>query len=142
MGVQIVLASHGSLAEGMQSAVKMIAGEYGNIHAFGLDTYQTPDAIDTEVEAIIENHKEDQFIILCDIKCGSVHNKLIRHCQKDNVVLISGINLVLVLSLVLVMKSELNREEVLNIVEESKENIMYFDKEIIFAENSKEEELW
>lgn len=143
MSIQIVMASHGSLAEGMKSAVKMIAGNYDNLHAFGLDTYATPDKVSEEVNQLIQKYPNDRFVILCDIKCGSVHNKLIQYCANDKVCLISGINLALVLTLILTNEDDVNRETIVNIMDEAKENIMYFDKETIFKEsNKKEEDLW
>lgn len=142
MSIQIIMASHGSLAEGMKSAVKMIAGDYANLHAFGLDTYATPDCIGDEVDKIMVANPESVFIILCDIKCGSVHNKLIQNCNKENVCLISGINLALVLTLILTNEDKINRETILSIMEEAKENMMYFDKETIYKENNKEDDLW
>lgn len=142
MSIQIVMASHGSLAEGMKSAVKMIAGDYDNLHAFGLDTYATPDKVNDEVKKLIQLYPNDHFVILCDIKCGSVHNKLIQYCNNDHVCLVSGINLALVLTLILTNQDVLDKETILNIMDEAKENIMYFDKETIFKESNKEDDLW
>lgn len=47
---KLILASHGSLAEGMKSALKMILGESIQMDAFGLDTWEQPQAILEEIK--------------------------------------------------------------------------------------------
>lgn len=39
---KIILASHGSMAEGVLSAAKMIMGDCEEIQALGLDRYESP----------------------------------------------------------------------------------------------------
>ncbi len=142
MGFQMILASHGSLAEGMVTAVKMIAGTYANVSAFGLDTYQTPQQINDEVKKKMAEYPKDLFVIVCDIKCGSVHNQLVQHCEQERVMLVSGMNLALVLELLLCPQEMMSAEFVKGAVERAKENIMYFDKATILEANEKEDELW
>ena len=142
MGLHIVLASHGSFAEGMLSAIQMIAGTFKHVDAFGLDTYITPQAIYEEVEKIINQFPDDRFIILCDIKCGSIHNRLIEFCASENVSLVSGINLSLVLALVLADPESLDAEKIQSLVEEAKENIVYFDKKVLYQSEKEEDDLW
>lgn len=138
----LIIASHGSLAEGMLSAIKMIAGEQEYVSAYGLDKYQTPNNIYNAVKQEIDKNPKDHFIICCDIPCGSVHNALVVLCENDNVQLVSGINLGLILSLVLANPEDLTRETMLNMIEEARKNLMYFDKEAILASNLKEDDLW
>ncbi len=140
MKLQINLASHGSLAEGMLSAVKMIAGTPAHVHAYGLDTYGTPQAVYDEIVKSID--EEATTILVCDIKCGSIHNQLIQLCDRENVWLISGMNLALVLSLVLLNPEVASKDDVIKIVEESKENIVYFDKQTILESQLTEDGLW
>lgn len=140
MNTQIILASHGSMAEGTASAVKMIAGEQPNVSAFGLDTWETPDAVREQVEQVIAAHPEEYVVILCDIKGGSVHNRLMDLCMRDQVSVVSGMNLALVLALVL--SSDLDGDEVKRTVEEAKENLEYFDRQSFQNTNEEEEELW
>ena len=142
MRVHFIIASHGSLAEGMLSAVKMIAGTFDHVNAFGLDTYATPQNVNSEVEKIIAQFPNDQFIILCDITCGSIHNQLVQLCEKENVSVISGINLSLVLALVLADPNSLDAQGIKKLVEEAKDNMAYFDKQAILEANVEEDELW
>ena len=141
MNAQIILASHGSMAEGTASAVKMIIGEYPNVSAFGLDTWETPEAIKEQVERVIAAHSDEYAVVLCDIKGGSVHNRLMDLCTRDQVSVVSGMNLVLVLSLALA-SDDLDAAQVKEFIEEAKENLVYFDRQSLGNVNDEEEELW
>lgn len=102
MKTHVILASHGSLAEGMVTAVRMVIRDMADeIVAYGLDRWETPQAIRTEVEMAVKENPEDQFLILCDIKGGSVANELMPLCIHPGVFVITGINLAMVISLVL-----------------------------------------
>lgn len=140
MGTRIILASHGSLAEGMLSAVEMIAGTQENMHAYSLAKYQTPANVKEGVQKEMDAYREERFIILCDIKCGSIHNILVELCANERVTLMSGMNLALVLSLAI--SPEMEKEQLIANMEEAKDNLMYFDKETIMNSNLEEDKLW
>ena len=57
----IILASHGSLAEGMLSAVRMIVGSTQGIAAYGLDTYKTPQDIYQLLKEQIEQNQDQEY---------------------------------------------------------------------------------
>lgn len=142
MKYQIILASHGSLAEGMATAVQMISGSHDNLSAFGLDKWKTPQAIDEQVEKVINDHTEDGILILCDIVGGSVHNRLVERCVKNNAIVISGMNLGLVLDLILTPDEKMNKEKIIDSLNKAKEAIEYFDH-TSFKETDKEDDsLW
>ena len=141
MNAQIILASHGSMAEGTASAVKMVIGEQPNVSAFGLDTWETPEAIKEQVEKVIAAHPGERIVILCDIKGGSVHNRLMDLCTHDRVSVVSGMNLVLALNLAL-SSDQLEANDIKEAVEEAKENLEYFDRQSFENVNEEVEELW
>ena len=63
---KLILASHGSLAEGMKSALKMILGESIHMDAFGLDTWEQPQAILEEILKIRSSDPEEELIVIYD----------------------------------------------------------------------------
>lgn len=141
MNTHIVLASHGSMAEGTASAMRMIVGEQPEVYAYGLDTWETPDAIREQVEKLISAHPEDRYIILCDLKGGSVHNRLMDLCMQGDITVVCGMNLEIVLNLVLA--DDPGADEIRAVVEESKGNMECYDRHSF--ENMAEEEggeLW
>lgn len=141
MNAQIILASHGSMAEGVVTAVNMVIGEQPCVSAFGLDTWETPETIKEQVEQVIAAHPGEYIVVLCDIKGGSVHNRLMDLCARDNVSVVSGMNLVLVLSLALAA-DDLSVDKVKELMEEARDNLAYFDRHSFETESGEEEDLW
>ena len=73
---KIILASHGGLSKGMKDSVSMIVGDLAkDIETYSLLPGENPEDFYQEVlnEA---KESEEQFLILCDIKGGSVHTAL------------------------------------------------------------------
>lgn len=143
---KIIMASHGSLAEGVYSAVRMILGECGNVSCYSLDHYETPQDILQAVTQAVDREPENQFTILCDIKGGSVHNQLVTLCtaQRPNVRLVSGLNLNLALELAVADESADINETIADAITVAKDNIQYFDSEVLSRELSQDVEgnLW
>lgn len=113
---QIILASHGSLAKGMKSAVKMIAVDVSCIFDYNLDDYISPVEIRLEIEQSIKDNAFDEFILITDIKGGSVFNELTKLCIYSNIILISVMTLPLVLEINMMLNSEKTAKEIASIV--------------------------
>ena len=98
---EIILASHGGLSKGMKDSVSMIVGDL----AKDVETYSLlpgENAEDFYQEVFNEaKESEEQFLILCDIKGGSVHTALSKLAVLDNVMVFSGMNMGLVLDVLM-----------------------------------------
>lgn len=140
---KLIFASHGSLAEGMESAIKMILGDNFLMSAYGLDTWLTPQSILEEIRKDMEQYPDYDYIILCDIKSGSVHNTLMELCSLDRVCIVTGMNLSLAVELA-VSATDNWRQEIDTIIEMSKENIKCFSKDMVenFKDQEGEDNLW
>lgn len=142
---KLILASHGSLAEGMKSALNMILGESIRTDAFGLDTWEQPQAILDEIMKIRQKDPEEELIVLCDIKGGSVCNCLMQLCEDPKICVISGMNLGLALELEMSSGGVSCRDDIKDVIEETKQGIQYFDHDVMQELNEKDEEgneLW
>lgn len=142
---KLILASHGSLAEGMKSALKMILGESIRVDAFGLDTWEQPQAILEEIMKIRRSNPEEELIVLCDVKGGSVCNCMMQLCADMKICVVSGMNLGLALELAMASGGVSCKEEIEMAIKESKEGIQYFDHTVIKKLTETEEEgdeLW
>ena len=94
---KIILASHGGLSKGMKDSVSMIVGDLAkDIETYSLLPGENPEDFYQEV---LKEAKEceEQILILCDIKGGSVHTALSKLAVLDNVLVFSGMNMGLVL---------------------------------------------
>jgi len=142
--MKIILASHGSLAEGLLSAVHTIIGDDGDIEAFGLDRYENPSAITEEVQKSIDACDGEHTVILCDIKGGSVFNDLLPLCAQKSVSLICGMNLNLALELAIADPSDGVRVIQEDAISVAKTFIEYYDSDVLSALQQEECEdgLW
>lgn len=99
---KFVLASHGSLAEGIKNSVEMISGKQNNLYAFCMKEGESPTILKERVEKIISDSKtEDEIVLVSDFPGGSVNTMLVSFLNQNNIYLVSGMNSMLVLSLLL-----------------------------------------
>ena len=95
---KVILISHGNLSAGMMNSVGMIIGE-------------TKDLPDT------------QFIILADLLGGSVSNAVSRLSLRENVHLVNGMNMGLVIG-ILLHQGILSQSELDQLIDEAKSGMM------------------
>lgn len=142
---KIILASHGSLAEGMLSAGKMILQDCPQVRAYGLDTYGSPTDIYEILNTEISTHTDDTYIILCDINGGSVHNQLLHLCVYEHVQLVTGMTLSMLLEIVLDHEHTDTAELLTKVIQSAGQNMLIFNKERVQAEIEKgieDDKLW
>lgn len=142
---KLILASHGSLARGMKSALNMIAGENNKVKDFNLDNYDSPDEIEKEIEEMILEDKKNEYIIITDIKGGSVCTAVSHLCRYDSVNLVTTMSLPIVLEVALKLESEEKAIDLLNrIVPSALGNCEILNRSIIYKliSERKEDLIW
>ncbi len=121
---KIILASHGGLSKGMKDSVSMIVGDLAkDIETYSLFPGQNPEDFYQEV---LKEAKEsdEQILILCDIKGGSVHTALSKLAVLDNVMVFSGMNMGLVLDAVMKgLNGKLELTEANDLIEAAKDGM-------------------
>ena len=95
-----------------------------------------PNEYVTELKERISTSSEE-FIILCDIKGGSVYNAMIQLLDMGNVEIISGMNMNIVLELVI--KNSSGCIDIDNALKEGKEGIQLKNKDNV-AVNTEDED--
>lgn len=141
---KIILASHGSLADGMLSAARMIIGDCSDIDAYSLDNYDAPQTIYELIEKEVDDDQGNEFVILCDINGGSVHNQLMNLMNRKNIFLITGMSLSMVLELKLANPQQTTLPLLQHVISSAKDNTLLFDYETVCEKinGETEEELW
>ena len=133
---KVILASHGKLSEGMYDSVKMIIGNVDHLSFYGLKEGQDNNEIAKAIESFILERREDTYIIVCDLLGGSVSNAVSRLSVLDNVYVINGMNMGLVISLLL-ENGKLDEERINELIDESKTGINL----VSLSFNSSEDEI-
>lgn len=130
---RVIFASHGGLSKGMKDSVTMIVGDLTkNVETYSLLPGENPEDYYQELYKQA-NESNEQILVLCDIKGGSVHTALSKLAVLDNVVVFSGMNMGLALDIVL-RHAHLSEEELQEITENAREGITMM-KELNKVEN-------
>lgn len=122
---KILIVSHSELSKGLVEATKMILGDADGIDHIildesGIDVFSKK--LDEKVKSITENN--ESLLILTDIFGGTPFNQsMIKSQQYENVRVISGVNLQMVIESVMNRSNDID-EAVENIISSTKESIM------------------
>ena len=130
---RVIFASHGGLSKGMKDSVTMIVGDLAeNVETYSLLPGENPEDYYQELYKQA-NESNEQILVLCDIKGGSVHTALSKLAVSDNVVVFSGMNMGLALDIVL-KHAHLSEEELQEVIENARDGITMM-KELNKIEN-------
>ena len=118
---QILIATHGKMASGIRYTAELIVGKMPNITT--IDAYVNPDDnIVEQFNDFFSQHEGERIIAFTDMMGGSVNQKLMEFAKKDNVTLITGTNLPVLLS-VMLAKDDVTDEEIKGYIEESRNEL-------------------
>lgn len=122
--MQLILASHGDLANGIKSALNVIFADSipVKVDTFGLKTGENVEDLFNQVNQCVES--VDDVVILTDVLGGSVDNELSKLATRDGVKLITGMNLPLVLQLCIGGSNSTGDIDVDNIIKSAKDGIL------------------
>lgn len=97
---QLILASHGGLAEGARDTLAMVLGDVSNVHTVTL-ARDDKEPISNEVKRLIESFDQNDAVYVCtDMMGSSVNNSVVELMNNGaKITVISGMNMPLILSL-------------------------------------------
>lgn len=99
MEKKIIVASHGQMASGILSSLKIIYGESDQVEA--LDCYVEKDFdLSQKIAALMNKYANYELIVITDIFGGSVNNEFLTYLKRKNFYLVAGLNLPLLIELV------------------------------------------
>ena len=121
---QIILASHGGLAEGARDTLSMVLGDVSNVHVVTL-ARDDKEPVSKEVERLVESFDENDAVYVCtDMLGSSVNNSVVELMNNGaKITVISGMNMPLVLSLA-VSADPLSAGELRAIVSEARAGLV------------------
>ena len=121
--MKFVLAGHGLYPQGVLETIELLIGRredvYVVIEAVENDDYKSL------VDDLIAAHEEEGLVVFTDILEGSVNQYFMRKLKDHRFYLITGFNIALLLELLL--KNDLNAQEIAATVEMSKNQIVYMN---------------
>lgn len=122
---QILIATHGKMASGIRYTAELIVGKMAEITT--IDAYVTPeDNVEKKFEEYFTQHENDRIFVFTDLMGGSVNQKLLGYSQKENVTLITGTNLP-VLMQVMMADDDVTEEEIQEFIDDAREELQVVD---------------
>ncbi|MCI5773077.1 MAG: PTS sugar transporter subunit IIA [Erysipelotrichaceae bacterium] len=130
----ILLISHGPLAEALIASAAMLYGKKENVAFYGLNPEDNIAEFENKIFQYVEEHKENDIIIMCDISGGSPYNCASKiKFRYPNIEIVSGMNVAMVLEVFLSEEYCTLKELVLKAENAGKESvcIAHIDNNII-----------
>ena len=123
---QFIIASHAHFAEGINEALELLAGERGNLRTISMFVDGNMDAVAAAEQALSQLPQGDEAIVVTDLLGGSVNNEFLKIAQKrDDVYLITNMNLPLLLQLVFADEDKPTAEVIRQIVEADETRVKF-----------------
>lgn len=98
---KIILASHGNLAEALMATAQMIIGPNSDMIALGLQADVAPEEYREALNEVLSQYPNSEFLVLIDILGGTPFNSIISQLQNDNLQVVTGVNLGMLLEVLL-----------------------------------------
>lgn len=100
--MKVMIATHGNFAKGIQNTLALFIGEERANRIQTINAYLDDSDYTAELQAFIDSVQSDDFgVIFTDLYGGSVNQKAVLLNNKDNVVIITGMNLPVIMEVVL-----------------------------------------
>ena len=97
---RILIATHGKMASGIRYTAELIVGQVAEIDT--IDAYVTPeDNVEEKFREYFQKYGQDRIIVFTDLMGGSVNQKLVEYSKKENVTLVTGTNLPVLMQVML-----------------------------------------
>ena len=93
----LLIATHGDFASGIMDAANLIFGEVKGISYVSLKAGMQVEELKSQIEKKLDEHKDENTLILVDLLSGSPFNSIIPFLMKENVYVVTGLNLPMLL---------------------------------------------
>lgn len=123
-----LIITHGNFASGIKGALQVIVGDVSNIDTIDafVDERSLKDLVKEYMETVDLEH--EKLLVFTDLPAGSVNQYFVTHYSTENVYIVSGINLPLILELSLTPGEFINEDTIRNAVDMAKEQVVFVEK--------------
>jgi len=122
---KFLIAAHGSFSSGIKSSLDIIIGKMENV--FIIDAYVNGNkSIEDQLNAILEKvQADDELIVFSDLMGGSITNQILRYGLRENVHVIAGMNLPLLIDIMLADADTPVKDVIENAISIAREQVVY-----------------
>ncbi|MBS0727532.1 PTS sugar transporter subunit IIA [Streptococcus suis] len=139
--IKVIVVAHGQFASGIPTSLKLIAGEVENIEAIDFSEGMSAQELKARIKSAILGERE--VLILTDLLGGTpfkVSVELATEQKEQNVVVLSGLNLAMILEANFSRLTDDLEQLVGKLITTSKDGIV--DSVSLLAEDNHDEELF
>lgn len=123
--VKYLIATHGEMAEGMKSTLKLLAGERKDIEFLSFYC-EKGDAVE-KLKEFFEKNKDCEIIAFTDLLGGSV-NKEVLNFISSKVHIIAGFNMAVILEVILSVEESVESNRLEEIIQTGRQQLIYVNK--------------
>lgn len=121
--MKLLIASHGTFALGIKSALKIIVGNVDDIST--INAYVDECDFKKELDEFFETNVNEDIIVCTDLFGGSVNQAIIQKLKEKEFMLITGVNFPFLLELSLALANgNPDKEKIGEIIASSREQLM------------------
>lgn len=123
---KLVIASHGTLSEGFLSSAQFIMGKLENVETIAAYVDPNIDYEELFKKTVEEfDYEKGSLIVATDIVGGSVNSEFNQYLYRYPFYLISGVNLITVISLATNLQGEITKQGIKQIVADAKDTVVF-----------------
>jgi fructoselysine and glucoselysine-specific PTS system IIA component len=125
---KFLITAHGTFASGIKSSLDIIMGHNENVTV--IDAYVDGNkSIEDELKKKLEDIKpEDELVVFSDLMGGSITNQVLRVALRENVHIVSGMNLPLLIDIIMADTDVPISVTIENALKAAKEQLVYVNK--------------
>lgn len=141
MANAVIAVSHASLASGVYSAIKMIAGEFDNIRIEEFKDNDSLEAFNKKLQTAYDELKEkyNNIFVLADLAGGTPFNRAVMTLgEKENVRVIGGLNFASLYTAINSDGDDID-DTLADIIKTAKDSIIAFEMKKDIEEESEED---
>lgn len=119
---RLLVATHGNFAEGIKSSLTLLVGQLHNIDF--ISAYVSEEDVTQALQKFLAQvDKTDEAVIFTDLPGGSVNQKAMLAVNQQNVFIVSGFNLPVILEVYLATQA-LTEASLQQMIENSRNNLL------------------
>ncbi|MBR0138376.1 MAG: hypothetical protein IJM15_08185 [Erysipelotrichaceae bacterium] len=119
--MKYIIAGHGKYPYGVLHTLTLLAGERDDVFCISAEVDNNDFCL--KADELLERFKQEEVIVFCDIIEGAVNQYFTRKLREYDFHLVAGFNIAMILELL--FKDSVTADEMLEIVEESREQMVY-----------------
>ncbi|WP_295883285.1 PTS sugar transporter subunit IIA [uncultured Anaerococcus sp.] len=125
--IDIILVTHGKLAEGLKDSVNMIIGEYSNLTTVSFNPGESIESLEDKLRNVLNDERIEKALIFVDVFAASPFNASMKAYNTLEVAkeirVITGVNLPMVMEALLSSESDDLDGMVKSLIEGGRESI-------------------